>query len=282
MTKISLFCETRNPLKWEYPAKEFIEYHAPFVDEIIVCDAGSDDGWREYLKGINKVKVVDFRTQAIFTQFGQCGLQKAVALEHCQHPYVLHMDIDTFLIGIDKIQNLISQYPDVDDFPVRILNFYGSFSTINLTFEGSDPYQHTLIKNRPEIGVGRSWDGSDGAEFIYVEHRQAYLKALGEQVYVGKYIRQCPLKVKNIPENFSYDKHEFALYHYGWCCRSFETMKTKALKQQHAQTSVKEGEKTGEHEFLFENDPQLKDFHGEHPKIIQDLIKRIGGSWKFI
>lgn len=281
MPKISLFCETRNPLKWEYPAKEFIEYHAPFVDEIIVCDAGSDDGWREYLKSISKVKVVDFRTQKIFTQFGQAGLQKAVAREYCHYPYILHVDIDTFLIGIDKIQSLISQYPDVDDFPVRILNFYGSFSKINKTFEGSDPYQHTLMKNRPEIGVGRSWDGSDGAEFIYVENRQEYLACLRGKVFVGKYIRECSLRVKNIPETFSYEEHEFALYHYGWCCRSFETMKRKALKQQHAQTSVKEGEKTGEHVFLLENDPQLVDFHGEHPVIIQDLMKRVGADWRF-
>jgi hypothetical protein len=221
---------------------------------------------------------------SIFTQFGQAGLQKAVAREHCQHPYMLHMDIDTFLIGVDKIQHLIGQYPDVDDFPVRILNFYGSFSKINLTFEGSDPYQHTLMKNRPEIGVGRSWDGSDGAEFIYIENRQEYLACLGEKVFVGKYIRQCPLKVKNIPDVFSYDDHEFALYHYGWCCRSFEIMKTKMLRQRASQSSVPEGEKAlplSDREFLKENNPQLKDFHGEHPKIIQGLIKRIGGAWKF-
>jgi hypothetical protein len=230
------------------------------------------------------VKVVDFKTQKIFTQFGQAGLQKAVAREYCQYPYILHVDIDTFLIGIDRIQNLINEHPDVDVFPVRILNFYGSFSKINMTFEGSDPYQHTLMKNRPEIGVGRSWDGSDGAEFIYVENRQEYLKVIGEKVFVGNYIRECPLKVKNIPETFSYEEHRFALYHYGWCCRSFETMKAKSARQYESQASTPEGEKALEfskREFLTENDHNLVDFHGKHPATIQDLIKRIGGGWKF-
>ena len=269
---------------WEYPAKEFIEYHAPFVDEIIVCDAHSDDGWREHLKTVPKVKVVDFRSQNLFTQFGQAGMQKAVAREYCQHPYILHMDIDTFFIGIDKVQRLISDFPDVDVFPVRIINFYGSFYKINTQFEGSDPYQHTLMKNNLLIGSGRSWDGSDGAEFIYVENRQTYLNCIGRKVFFGRYIRECPLVVKNIPDDFSYANHEFALYHYGWCCRSFETMKLKAQKQVESQTSSPEGEKAAQYstrELFKEDDPRLADFPGEHPAIIKDLIKRIGGGWRF-
>jgi hypothetical protein len=276
MKKISLFCATANPLEWEYPAREFIEYHEPYVDEIIVCDAMSTDGWREHISGMSKVKVIDFKSEQLFSRFGQAGMQKAVARAECQHEYMIHMDIDTFLIGIEKVQALIAQNPDVDDFPVRILNFYGSWFKVNLRMEGSDPYQHTIMKNIPQIGIGRSFPTSDGAEFVYIENPETYRQCRGKSVYEGHYIRQCPLKVKNIPDNFSYDSHEFALYHYGWCCRSWETINRKMHRQY--DTQEKEWGERPELIFKKPDDPELVDFTGQHPKEVKHLVT---AKWVF-
>lgn len=276
MKKISLFCATANPLEWEYPAREFIEYHEPYVDEIIICDAMSTDGWREHISGMSKVKVIDFKSEQLFSRFGQAGMQKAVARAECQHEYMIHMDIDTFLIGIEKVQALIAQNPDVDDFPVRILNFYGSWFKVNLRMEGSDPYQHTIMKNIPQIGIGRSFPTSDGAEFVYIENPETYRQCRGKSVYEGHYIRQCPLKVKNIPDNFSYDIHEFALYHYGWCCRSWETINRK-MHRQH-DTQEKEWGERPELIFKKPDDPELVDFTGQHPKEVKHLVT---AKWVF-
>jgi len=280
--KISLFCATANPLKWEYPAKEFIEYHEPYVDEIVICDANSTDGWLDYLKTVPKVKVIKYDSGDLFSQFGQAGLQKSIARKNCSYPYMIHIDIDTFLVGIEKVQDLIADNPLVDDFPVRLVHFYGSFNKVNVAFEGSDPYQHTVMKNLPEIGVGRSWEKSDGAEFIYIEpgFASTYNALLGKQVVWGKYIRQSPLKLLNTPADFSYEKHEFALYHYGWCCRSLKTMEEKSKRQKN--TWKKEWKDTsGEHVFLKENDERLINFKGEHPDVIKKLIAEKGGGWKF-
>lgn len=280
MKKISLFCATVNPLKWEYPAKEFIEYHAPYVDEIIICDAGSTDGWLEYLKNIPKVKVIPFETKDLFSRFGQAGLQKAVARSYCQYEYMIHLDIDTFFIGIDKVQQLIEENPEVDIFPIRVIHFYGSFYKINPLFEGSDPYQHTVMKNLDCIGVGRSWDKSDGAEFIYITDKSKYKQDLGKNIHKGIWIRKSPLILRNTPVKFTYSEHKYCLYHYGWCCRSFETIYNK-MKRQHT-TQEKEWGVRPRHVFLKENDERLIDFKGKHPEPIERLIQRTQGwKWKF-
>lgn len=270
MKRISLFCATANPLEWEYPAREFIKYHEPYVDEIVVCDAMSTDGWREYLSNVKKARVIDFRGEQLFSRFGQAGMQKSVARAHCRYEYMVHMDIDTFLIGVDKVQDLIAANPDVDDFPVRILNFYGSWFKVNRQMEGSDPYQHTIMKNIPQIGIGRSFPTSDGAEFVYIKNPETYKRCMGKSVYEGQYIRECPLRVKNVPKPFSYDSHEFALYHYGWCCRSWETINRK-MNRQHS-TQEKEWGKRPELIFKSCDDPCLVKFNGQHPKEVQHLV----------
>ena len=274
MTKISLFCATHNPLKWEYPAREFIEYHAPFVDEIVVCDAESIDGWLDYLKTIPKVRVVNFNSSVIFEKFGQAGLQKAIAKEHCSHPYLIHLDIDTFLIGIEKISQLIGGNQDVDDFPIPVIHFYGSFYKLFPKMGGTDPYQHTIMKRDAPIGIGRSWPESDGSEFIYLPGPDDYKQRNKSVIYHGQYIRESPAWVMNVNQDF------MCLYHYGWCCRSFNIMQEKIGRQLKSQE--KEWGHEVPYEFQKEDSPLLVDFKGEHPKIIQDLIARIGGGWRFL
>ena len=256
-TSITLFTETANPLKWQYPAREFIEYHKDFFDEIVVCDAGSTDGWREWLsqqtlRNGSRIRIVDFKTNSeLFTTFGQAGKQKAVAKANCDGEYIVHMDIDTFLVGADKIRWLIEKYPEVDDFAVRVFHFYGNFYTINPGMEGTDCFQHTIMRNIPNIGVGRSWWKSDGAEFMFIpeDARDNYNANLGTGVGEGTGIRFSPLLVKNIFWPI------MDLRHYGWCCRSKEIIREK-MNRQHT-TQEKEWTERPKCPTINEGDPSL-------------------------
>lgn len=56
--KISGFTITTNPIAGQYPIKECIASWLPIVDEMVIVDGGSTDGFLEYIKELNNPKII--------------------------------------------------------------------------------------------------------------------------------------------------------------------------------------------------------------------------------
>tara|TARA_Y100001972_G_C7667883_1_gene338368 strand:- start:9143 stop:10120 length:978 start_codon:yes stop_codon:yes gene_type:complete len=186
---ISGYTTTFNCNKSEYPWKDSIESLLGFCDEVVVLDAGSDDGtWEELLLwsdiedklSINQHKI-DWNNDRF--AYDSDGLQKARARKLCRGEWCWQSDVDEIVKEKDfnKVRELIKSLPeDLDILCLPVIEYWGSKGKIRVDV---NPWKWRLSRNKSTITHGiplklRRYDekgnlyaaeGTDGCNYIHSE-----------------------------------------------------------------------------------------------------------------
>jgi len=184
--RISGYTTTHNCATRGYPFEESIRSLAGFCDEIIVADAGSDDGTLESLgklaaeiKGLKiHVQPVDWNAKGF--AYESDGKLKAFARSLCTGDICWQQDIDEVVHEDDyaKIKNLASRFPNgVDLIGLPVVEYWGSSGKVRIDVNA---WKWRMSRNLPHIthgipGTLRRYDddgdlyaseGTDGCDYI--------------------------------------------------------------------------------------------------------------------
>lgn len=238
---ISGYTTTYNCINNQYPFEKCIKSMTQFCTEVIVLDAGSNDGTWEKLEELAKVDskiklhkhIVDF-SQDDFA-YESDGMQKARARKLCSSDFCWQMDSDEIVHEKDsnKIIELCKNMPKgIEIVSLPVVEYWGGPAKVRCDIQ---PWKWRLSRNLPHITHGipkelRRYDqqgklypaeGTDGCEMIHAETgdrlnhitfhthetEKIRLQALsGDLVSLKKYQDWFNDVIKNIP----------GVYHYSW------------------------------------------------------------------
>lgn len=182
---LSGYTTTYNCIKQNYPYEQCIESLLGFCDEVVVCDAGSDDGTWERLQDLadaedrlvihQQKRDFDDKRFAVFD-----GQQKALARSICTGNFCWQMDSDEVVHPDDyeNIRGLLKGMPEaVDLLALPVVEYWGKSNNIRIDV---NPWKWRLSRNKPYITHGipaalRQFDengrlfakqGTDGCDYV--------------------------------------------------------------------------------------------------------------------
>jgi hypothetical protein len=248
--KVSGFTFLRNGELFGYPFKESIMSILPIVDEFVIALGECEDKTENILKSINSEKIKIIKTQwnenmqdrgFVYVQ------QKMIAQFNCKGDWAFYLEGDEIVHenDLEKIYNTMKKYkdnPKVEAIAFDYIHFYGNANTY-IDSPGWYRREVRIIKNSIRTFA------PDGLFWVVMDKNKK-----------GRY----PYAVMSGAK----------IYHYGWV-RNEEKMNLK----------LKKVKKYWKHTYkpidYKEIDPViLKEFKGEHPKIIQKWLPKESGIFK--
>ncbi len=253
--KVSGFTFIRNAINYDYPIVEAISSILPVCDEVIVAVGNSEDGTRELVNSIDpqKIKIVDTvwdenlreggRVLAVETDKALSAISpEADWAFYIQGDEVMH---EKYLPIVKREMESNLKDPKIEGLLFKYVHFYGSYDYV-----GSS---ERWYKN--EIRIIRN----SGDIFSYQDAMGFRKKPNGK------------LRVKGI---------DAEIYHYGWV-KEPKAMQAKQRTfhalwhdDQWLEKNVSKAD-----EFDYSEIDALEKFKDQHPKVMQDRIKK--RNWIF-
>ena len=259
--KVSGFTIVRNAIKFDYPIVEAIQSILPVCDEVIVAVGKSEDDTLALIKSINspKIKITETVRDDSLREGGRVlavETDKAFRAISSDSDWAFYIQADECVHEKDlgKIKSAMEKYVDdknVEGLLFDYIHFYASFDYVANSRRW---YRNEIrtIRNNKNIFSFR--------DAISFRKNQKNNSNAGEK-----------LSVKRVDAN---------IYHYGW-------VKHPAIQQQkrnefeklwHSDEYVQKKVATGD-AFDYGKIDSLELFKGEHPKVIQERIKK--QNWEF-
>ena len=298
---VSGYTTTYNCISQGYPYGESIESLLGFCDEVVVMDAGSDDGTWETLQamasGDDRIKVyqhiVDYKSKRFAVED---GAQKARARAKCTMDFCWQMDSDEIVSANakEKILKICQQFPKfVDIIALPVVEYWGSTAKIRMDI---NPWKWRLSRNKPTIthGVpkelrlkdseGRLYSkpGTDGCDYINVQtferlpHASFYTQEahnvrinaiMGNESAFNEYGRWFVNVISAMP----------FVHHYSWLNIERKIKTYKNYWQQHWESLYDiQQEDTAENNMFFDK-PWSEVSDDEITQMAKDLAEKTGG-----
>ena len=251
--KISGFTFIRNAILYDYPIVESIKSILPLCDEVIVAVGKSDDNTLGLIKGIDssKIKIIETEWDLSLREGGQVLAEetnKALAAVSEDSNWCFYIQGDEVVHEKyhDTIKQAMLQWKDdskVDGLLFKYLHFYGSYSF---------------------VGDSRKWYRREIRIIKNDQKISSYKDAQGFRRNGQK------LKVKEI---------DAYVYHYGWV-KPPEQQSAKIknfLSHWHKDDYIVKNKP--EKEFDYSTIDSLKNFEGNHPKVMEKRIEQ--KNWDF-
>ena len=157
---ISGYTTTYNCIDGQYPWEKCIESMLGFCDEVVVLDAGSNDGTWEKLESMSKenskliVKqnIIDWEHPRF--AYHSDGMQKALARSFCSSDFCWQMDSDEFVLpkDFDSIKMLVKRFPSLAELvALPIFEFWGTAEKVRVDV---NPWKWRISRNLPHITHG--------------------------------------------------------------------------------------------------------------------------------
>jgi len=240
--RISGYTTTHNCATRGYPFEESIRSLAGFCDEIVVVDAGSDDGTLENLGKLSDelkclkvvVHTVDWSSKGF--AYESDGKLKALARSLCTGDICWQQDVDEVVHEDDyaKIKNLASRFPNgVDLIGLPVIEYWGSAGKVRIDVNA---WKWRMSRNLPHIthgipGTLRRYDdegdlyaaeGTDGCDYI----NSGTLESIPFVTFVTVESEQARLFVLQNPDHPVLKQYELwfnnqvgaipGVHHYSW------------------------------------------------------------------
>ena len=157
---VSGYTTTRDCISQNYPFEQCINSMLGFCDQVVVVDAGSEDGTWERLEEMSKTddrliviqKKIDFNHPRWALKSD--GLLKAFARAHCTGQWCWQQDSDEVVHESDypKVKALIKRLPKaLELMALPVIEYWGSIDKVRVDV---NPWKWRLSKNRPHITHG--------------------------------------------------------------------------------------------------------------------------------
>jgi len=250
--KVSAFTFIKNGQILGYPFIQSIKSVLPIVDEFVVNVGESEDETLSLIKSISspKIRIIESSWNEQMKDKGYVyGQQKMIAQFNCSSDWLFYVEGDEIYHekDLDKIKDSMRRYADKDEVEALVFDFYHFYGNANTYLDSPGWYRSEarILKNsvRTYAPDGLYWVVLDNSS----NKRGRYPKAKHTGVY-------C--------------------YHYGWV-RSESEMNLKSQKVQQYWNK-----KYTKIDYTKMDSRILKEFHGEHPKIIKDWIPNEKGIFK--
>ena len=157
---ISGYTTTYNCIDGQYPWEKCIESMLGFCDEVVVLDAGSNDGTWEKLESMSKENSKLIVKQNIIDwdhprfAYHSDGMQKALARSFCSSDFCWQMDSDEFVLpkDFDSIKMLVKRFPSLAELvALPIFEFWGTAEKVRVDV---NPWKWRISRNLPHITHG--------------------------------------------------------------------------------------------------------------------------------
>jgi hypothetical protein len=242
--KVSAFTFIKNGQILGYPFLQSIQSVIPIVDEFIINVGKSEDNTLELVKSISspKIRIIESEWNDLMQHSGYVyGQQKMIAQFNCSGDWAFYVEGDEVyheddLKQITKSMNMHLHDPNVEALVFDFKHFYGNSNSI-LNSPGWYRSEARIIKNSV-----RSY-APDGLFWVVLESNKK-----------GRYP-----KAKHTGVN---------CYHYGWV-RSEDQMNLKSRK-----VHKYWGSAPVRIDYTQMDQKIIQEFHGSHPKIIQDWLPK--------
>ena len=247
--KVSAFTFIKNGQILGYPFLQSIQSIIPIVDEFIINVGKSEDNTLELVKSISspKIRIIESEWNDSMQDSGYVyGQQKMIAQFNCSGDWAFYVEGDEVyheddLKQITQSMNMHLHDPNVEALVFDFKHFYGNSNSV-LNSPGWYRSEARIIKNSV-----RSY-APDGLFWVVLDSNRK-----------GRYP-----KAKHTGVN---------CYHYGWV-RSEDQMNLKSGKVQKywGSAPVRINYNQMDQEII-------QEFHGSHPKIIQDWLPKDVGLY---
>jgi hypothetical protein len=247
--KVSAFTFIKNGQILGYPFLQSIQSIIPIVDEFIINVGKSEDNTLELVKSISspKIRIIESEWNDSMQDSGYVyGQQKMIAQFNCSGDWAFYVEGDEVyheddLKQITQSMNMHLHDPNVEALVFDFKHFYGNSNSV-LNSPGWYRSEARIIKNSV-----RSY-APDGLFWVVLDSNKK-----------GRYP-----KAKHTGVN---------CYHYGWV-RSEDQMNLKSGKVQKywGSAPVRINYNQMDQEII-------QEFHGSHPKIIQDWLPKDVGLY---
>jgi hypothetical protein len=254
--KVSGFTFIKDAITYDYPIKEAILSILPLCDEFVVAVGKSGDATFELIKGIDseKIKIIETVWDESLREGGRVlavETDKAFAAISKDSDWAFYIQGDEVVHEkyLPEIKEKMLRYKDdskVDGLLFNYAHFYGSYDYIGVS---SNWYKHEIrvVKNLSDIYSYRD--------------AQGFRKGSNEKLQVAQL--------------------DAYVYHYGWV-KAPDAMQRKQRnfnKYWHDDSWIEEHVEQVDIYDYEAHVQELKRFQGEHPRVMQDRIKRL--NWKF-
>tara|TARA_A200000159_G_C7334269_1_gene344341 strand:- start:1936 stop:3828 length:1893 start_codon:yes stop_codon:yes gene_type:complete len=189
---ISGYTTVYNCIDNQYPWEKCIESMLGFSDEVVVVDAGSNDGtWEKLTEWSEKEPRLVIEQNKIDWDhprfaYHSDGMQKAYARSKCTGDFCWQMDSDEFVLPEDyiKVRDLAKRFPQLTELvALPVVEFWGGYEKVRVDV---NPWKWRISKNSPHITHGipeelRRLDedgnlytapGSDTCDYIHKENHK--------------------------------------------------------------------------------------------------------------
>jgi len=260
--KISGFSFVKNGVKLYYPVVEAIKSILPICDEFVIAVGKGDDATREKIVAINdsKIKIIDTEWDlAKYPRGMENAHQTDIAKNACSGDWLFYLQADEvvhekYLPIIKKRCEELLDDKNVEGLLFKYRHFWGDYNHYHNSHRWY-PNEIRIVRNDSEI---HSWESAQSFRKIpnfdglnYRQHEGTYkLKVAAVDAYV---------------------------YHYGWVRPPYLMVnKKKALDTVHKGSKrVEEMYKDFPTEFDYGPLDKLEIFKGVHPKVMQEMIKKM-------
>jgi len=250
--KVSGFTFIKNGQILGYPFVQSIKSILPIVDEFVINVGESEDDTLAMIKSIpsSKIRIIESSWSDAMKDRGYVyGQQKMIAQFNCKGDWIFYIEGDEVYHEDDlvKIKKSMEKYIDDDKVEALVFDFYHFYGNANTFLDSPGWYRSEarILKNSL-----RSY-APDGLYWLVLDNKSNKKSRFPKAKHTGAY---C--------------------YHYGWV-RTQEQMNLKSRKVQ------KYWNKQHKKIDYSQMDSQvIKEFHGNHPKVIKDWIPKELGLFK--
>jgi hypothetical protein len=250
--KVSAFTFIKNGQILGYPFIQSIKSILPIVDEFVINVGLSEDNTLSLIKSISssKIRIIESTWDESMLDKGYVyGQQKMIAQFNCSSDWLFYIEADEIYheAELDKIKSSMKRYLNEDQVEALVFDFYHFYGNANTFLDSPGWYRSEarILKNSV-----RSY-APDGLYWVVLDN------------------------ISNKRGRYPKAKHTGAhCFHYGWV-RSQSEMNLKSQKVQ------KYWNKEHVDIDYSQMDPLIiKEFHGSHPKIVQDWIPKEKGLFQ--
>lgn len=250
--KVSGFTFIRNAIKYDFPICEAITSVLPVVDEFVVNVGNSEDETLDLIQSLDdtRIKIVESVWDDTLKRDGQVlGSQQDIALSHCSGDWAFLIQGDEVVHEDDLsvIREAMEKHfsdEQVLGLVFRVLHFKGDYWSV-------DPWMYRkatrIIKNHRNI-----YSTTDCCDFRTQESSKMLKSASSSRIIPAR------------------------IFHYGWVkdAKVFREKKCEMESWWHGDTrSPEELDREAALQAEFPNYDILKDFHGCHPRVMDNRIK---------
>ena len=301
---LSGYTTTYNCISQDYPFEESISSMLDFCDQVVVVDAGSDDGTWERLEEMvhdNSKLIIHMQKRDMkskrFAVFD--GLQKALARVLCTGDFCWQQDSDEIVHEDDyrKVRELIRVMPkNIDLIALPVIEYWGGHDKVRIDV---NPWKWRFSRNKPHITHGipaslRLFDedgslyanvGTDGCDYIRsdtfepvqfasfyddVGHKLRMSALDNSNDAIEKYKEWITQALENLP----------SVHHYSWYNIERKITTYKNYWSKHWQSLYNIEQKDIPENNMFFNQ-SWKDITEDEIKKMADRLSKEMGGWIF-